>query len=82
MAEPFLERQFGPLTLRIDRQLCVGFGDCIEMASELFELDGEGIARFCTGAPDSSEEALLEVCRACPVDALVLLAKDGRQLAP
>jgi ferredoxin len=82
MGDAFLERQFGTLTLRIDRQLCVGFGDCVEMAAELFELDDEGIARFCTNAPGVSEAALLEVCRACPVDALVLLAEDGRQLAP
>ena len=82
MGEPFVERNFGSLTLRIDRQLCVGFGDCVEMAAELFELDGEGIARFCEGASDPGETALIEVCRSCPVDALVLLRQDGRQLAP
>ncbi len=37
-----LERQVGDLIIRIDRTLCVGFGDCIEAAAEAFVLDEEG----------------------------------------
>ena len=36
----------GGLTIRIDRLICVGFGDCIEASPEAFELDDEGIAVF------------------------------------
>ena len=40
------ERQVGGLRIRIDRGLCVGFGDCVEAAPEAFRLDGEGVVVF------------------------------------
>ena len=40
------ERMVGTLRVRIDRTLCVGFGDCITEAPEAFVLDDEGIAVF------------------------------------
>ncbi|HUH12117.1 MAG TPA: ferredoxin [Longimicrobiales bacterium] len=77
-----VERRIGSLTLRIDRLLCVGFGDCIEAAAELFELDDEGIAAFRQPLPVLGRERLEEACRSCPVDALTLVDEEGRQLAP
>ena len=76
------ERTVGDLTIRIDRLLCVGFGDCIELAPDAFEFDGEGIATVKEGAGDSARERLLEACEACPVDALVVLDARGRQMVP
>ena len=43
---PAEERQVGVLRIRIDRGLCVGFGDCIEAAPEAFRLDGENVVVF------------------------------------
>jgi ferredoxin len=77
----FQERRFGDLTVRIDRTLCVGFGDCITEAEELFELDEEGVVVFREVA-EVVRERLLEACRSCPVDALVVLGADGEQLVP
>lgn len=69
------------LTILIDRDLCVGFGDCVTASPEAFELDEDGIAVF--GAPETvPRERLLEACDACPVDALTVLDEDGRQLVP
>lgn len=76
------EREIGGLTVRIDRLLCVGFGDCIDEAPEAFEFDGEGIATFVEAAEATERERLLEACRACPVDALVVLDEEGEQLVP
>lgn len=76
------ERRFGPLLVRIDRTLCVGFGDCIDEAAEVFELDAEGICAFRADARDPARERLLAACRSCPVDALLLLGDGGVQLAP
>lgn len=76
------ERRTGELTVRIDRLICVGFGDCIDGGAGAFELDDEGIAT-CTSSIDSVEvRALLEACRACPVDAITVVGPDGEQLAP
>lgn len=76
------ERRIGSLTVRVDRTLCVGFGDCIDEAPEAFELDDEGIATFRAGTDPVPAERILEACRSCPVDALVALDEDGRQVAP
>lgn len=76
------ERTVGDLTVRIDRLLCVGFGDCIELAPHAFEFDDEGIATLKGDAADGRREELLEACAACPVDALVVLDGQGRQVVP
>jgi ferredoxin len=78
-----MERRFGEWTVRIDPTLCVGFGDCITAAETLFELDEEGIVRFCTAAAEAPSYALLVAAvRSCPVDALSLHDDSGAQLAP
>ena len=77
-----VERRVAGLTVRIDRLLCVGFGDCIGEAPESFELDDEGIVAF-KDDPDAAErERLVRACAACPVDALTVLDEAGKQLAP
>jgi len=77
----FEERQVGGLRVRIDRNLCVGFGDCIEGAPEAFVLDGEGLAVF--KAPEAVERArLLAACDACPVDAITVWDESGAQVVP
>ena len=77
----FEERQVGGLRVRIDRNLCVGFGDCIEGAPEAFVLDDEGLAVFTQ--PDTVERArLVAACDACPVDAITVWDEAGAQLVP
>jgi ferredoxin len=77
----FEERRIGDLTIRIDRTLCVGFGDCIEAAAEAFVLDEEGIVIFHD--PDTVDrERLLCACDACPVDALTVWDHARNQLVP
>lgn len=76
------ERVIGRLTVRIDRLLCVGFGDCIERAPEIFRFDDETIAVFTEGADGAERERLLDACDSCPVDALTVLDEGGDQLVP
>jgi ferredoxin len=76
------ERRLGDVTVRIDRHLCVGFGDCIDLAPEVFELDADGIAVVRPEAESVTRELLVSACKACPVDALVVLDDEGVQLAP
>ena len=77
-----VERRVAGLTVRIDRLLCVGFGDCIGEAPESFELDEEGIVAFKEDLDAPERERLVRACAACPVDALTVLDDDGKQLAP
>ena len=72
-----VERRIGELIVRIDRLLCVGFGDCISEASEAFELDGAGLASFGAQPEAVERERLIRACEACPVDALSVITLDG-----
>ena len=80
MADQY-ERVAGDLTIRIDPTLCVAFGDCIEASPEAFVLDADGMVAFV--APESVDrETLLAACDVCPVDAISVWDRDGRQLVP
>jgi ferredoxin len=72
-----LESRFGDLVVRIDRLLCVGFGDCITEAPEAFQLDAEGVATFGAAPEQTARERLIRACEACPVDALSVVQLDG-----
>ena len=76
------ERSVGGFTIRIDRLICVGFGDCIEVSADAFELDDEGIAVFRDTIDGVDLTELTESCESCPVDALVLLDSRGVQIVP
>lgn len=76
------ERTIGEYLVRIDRLLCVGFGDCIAEAPDTFEFDDEGIVVFRENTGGVSLTALLEGCASCPVDALVVLDGAGQQIIP
>lgn len=69
------------LRIRIDRELCVGFGDCIDVAPEAFALDAEGTAVFLHAAT-VDRERLLRACDECPVDAITVWDERGIQLVP
>jgi ferredoxin len=75
------ERVVGGLRVRIDRTLCVGFGDCVTAAPDAFILDAEDIAVF--HAPETVDRAcLLRACASCPVDALTVWDENGEQIVP
>ena len=81
MTSDFDERMVGDLHVRIDRTLCVGFGDCVTAAPEAFVLDDNSIAVFV--APLAVErERLLRACESCPVDALTVWTAHGEQIVP
>jgi ferredoxin len=62
----------------IDESACLAHGDCEEMAPEAFRV--EDTATVIGTAPD---ERLLEVARACPACAIVLVdAQSGQQVYP
>jgi ferredoxin len=75
------ERVAGGLRIRIDRTLCVGFGECVKLSPEAFALDEESVATFA--APEGvPRETLLEACDSCPVDAITVWDASGSQIVP
>ena len=76
------ESQVAGLMVKIDRLICVGFETCVEVAPDLFQMDEEGIAIFTSNTNEVDKETVLEACKECPVDALVVLDASGNQLHP
>ena len=76
------ERQAAGLMVKIDRLICVGFESCVEVAPDLFQMDEEGIAIFTSDTNEVDKKTVLEACKECPVDALVVLDASGNQLHP
>jgi ferredoxin len=75
------ERVVHGLRIVIDRDQCVGFGDCAKEAPEGFKLDEDTLAVFV--APEAVErERLLRACDACPVDAITVYDESGNQIVP
>jgi ferredoxin len=75
------ERTVHGLRVRIDRTLCVGFGDCVTASPEAFVLDDTDVAVF--RAPESvHRDQLLRACASCPVDALTVWDEAGEQIVP
>ena len=75
------ERAVHGLRIVIDRDQCVGFGDCVKEAPEGFKLDDETVVVFV--APEAVErERLLRACDACPVDAITVYDDAGTQIVP
>jgi ferredoxin len=66
-------------TAKVDRELCVGAGACIETAPDAFGFDDEHIAVVLPGAEEKPDPELLEVARACPATA-ILIYKDGEEI--
>jgi len=76
-----VERTVGRLRVRIDRTLCVGFGECVTEAPQAFVLDGQDVVVFVN--PEQVErERLIRACDLCPVDALTVWDETGRQIVP
>ena len=66
-------------TAKIDRELCVGAGACIESAPKAFEFDDEHIAVVRPEAEEEPDDKLLGVARECPATA-ILIYDDGKEV--
>ncbi len=69
------------MKVRIDRDLCIGVGNCVAYAPTVFALDEENKAVVL--APSSvDDETLLEAAESCPENAIIVEDDEGRQLYP
>jgi ferredoxin len=67
-----------PLEIRIDRDACMGSGNCSFWAPGVFDLDDEGVAIVVDpeGAP---EDRIVLAVQGCPTQAITAF-KDGEKL--
>lgn len=66
---------------RVDRTLCIGTADCTRIAPNTFELDDEAKATVKKQNGDTDEK-VLEAAKVCPVLAIIVEDKDGKQVYP
>ncbi len=76
------EREISGKTMRIDRTLCIGSGNCTNIAPEIFVIREDNIVDFQEDTPDIEGGRLEEAAALCPVDALILEDEEGEQIVP
>lgn len=65
----------------IDRDLCIGCGNCESIAPDVFRLDDEGLAEVINAA-GADEDTIREAAESCPENAIILLDSQGKQIYP
>ena len=65
--------------IRIDREKCMGSGNCSFWAPSTFDLDDEGIAIVVDAEGDPDEKIIL-AAQGCPTQSISVW-RDGEQLA-
>jgi ferredoxin len=70
------------VTIEVDRELCFGFGDCVDSAPGVFELDDDGKSTVVD--PDAQDrDSIVLAAQDCPVDAIFIVDEEsGEQLYP
>ncbi|PSQ99278.1 MAG: ferredoxin [Bacteroidetes bacterium SW_11_64_17] len=76
------EREISNRTVRIDRTLCIGSGNCVNIAPEIYVIREDNIVDFKEAPLDIEQGRLEEAASLCPVDALIVEDEDGEQIVP
>ncbi|WP_263835339.1 ferredoxin [Salinibacter sp.] len=76
------EREISGQTVRIDRTLCIGSGNCTNIAPEIYVIREDNIVDFQDETPDIEQGRLEEAAALCPVDALIVEDEDGERIVP
>jgi ferredoxin len=64
------------IQVTVDRSLCIGSGDCVDTAPDVFQLDDEDKAVVVD--PDGAPlDDILTAAGGCPVSAIFVIGEDG-----
>jgi ferredoxin len=64
------------IEVTVDRALCIGSGDCVDTAPNVFQLDEEDKAVVVD--PDgASVDEIVQAAGNCPVSAIFVLGEEG-----
>ena len=74
MAEGLSERN--RIRIDVDRALCIGSGDCVDTAPDVFQLDHEDKA-VVVDADGADQDLVLEAAGNCPVTAVFVVGESG-----
>ena len=69
------------LKIIVDRELCIGVGNCVVLAPSIFNLDKDNKA-VVLGPVSVADDVLLEAAESCPEQAIIIEDDDGDQVYP
>ena len=69
------------MKVRVDRDLCVGIGNCVAVAPAVFKLDSANKATV-NNVSSVSEDKLTSAAESCPVNAIIIEDDQGNQMYP
>ena len=64
------------IRVTVDRALCIGSGDCVDTAPDVFQLDAEDKA-VVVDADGASVDDVIAAAANCPVSAIFVVGEDG-----
>lgn len=70
------------LIIKIDRDLCIGTSKCVDVAVKTFTLDNEGVSTILNTAEQEEERLIIEAAQGCPMNAIIIIDKDGKPIYP
>ena len=65
----------------INRDLCIGVASCVAVADNTFKLDMEAKA-IVIDPLAADDQTILTAAQSCPVQAIILIDKTGKQIFP
>ncbi len=69
------------MKVKVDRDLCIGVGNCVAFAPTVFALDEENKA-IVLDPSSVDDNTLLEAAESCPENAIIIEDDEGNQLYP
>lgn len=70
------------LIIKVDRGLCIGTSQCVDVAEKTFTLDNEGVSTILNTAEQEEEKLIIEAVQGCPMNAISITDKDGKPIYP
>ncbi len=70
------------LIINVDRDLCIGTSQCVDVAKKTFTLDNEGMSSILNTAEQEEERLIIEAAQGCPMNAIFITDKDGNSIYP
>ncbi|MFC1980072.1 ferredoxin [Chloroflexota bacterium] len=69
------------MRVRVDRDLCIGVGNCVAYAPTVFKFDEENKAVVLAHS-SVDEDTLMGAAESCPENAIIVEDEDGLPLYP
>ncbi|MBA4416300.1 MAG: ferredoxin [Syntrophus sp. (in: bacteria)] len=60
------------MKVRVDEDVCVGDGSCVEICPDVFRIDGDLAMVKGNRVPEELEDMVREAAEACPVEAIMI----------